>query len=647
LGGIYLTVRNYEQGTQLLEEALAINPNNSQGWSNLSAGWRRLGRLDEAIKAARKAVMLKPDYAEAYSNMGNALRDQGNLDDAVTSYRKAVTLKPDYAEAYSNLGNILKDQGKLYNAITLYRKALSLKPDFSDAYHNMGDSLIGIKFSKPEPGICELIFKLLENESVRPNDISNAAISLLKFQPVVMSILEKNSGGKLAQSIKKTILDLSNIPLLLKLMDNCPIPDLEIESIFKEIRSQLLLSIFSFKNDTNILPFQISLALQCFANEYLYDKTDLEIETLTNLECRIEIDMSKGEQPSPNELACLASYKALYEYPWINLVSIPVELQSLFQRQALEYKEEKNLSLKIPILQGITDRVSLKVRDQYEKYPYPRWVKLKLNIFPKPIPVIARELKIKIKNTSINEVISPQILIAGCGTGQHPIETSSLFKDCNIVAVDLSLSSLSYAKRKTEELGILNIEYIQADILDLRSLNKKFDIIECAGVLHHMNDPIAGWKVLVSCLNSGGLMNIGLYSAVARQHVVQIRDEIKQLGINTSDDSMRSFRNQISNSEKKHHKFISSSLDFYSMSTIRDLLFHVQEHRFTIPKIKHYLDQLDLVFCGFGDPKIVQKFNLNNPTVNSVYDLDKWDIFEQENPHTFGNMYQFWCQKSC
>ena len=86
-------------------------------------------------------------------------------------------------------------------------------------------------------------------------------------------------------------------------------------------------------------------------------------------------------------------------------------------------------------------------------------------------------------------------------------------------------------------------------------------------------------------------------------------------------------------------------MDFYSMSTFRDLLFHVQEHRFTIPRIKYCLDKLGLLFCGFEDTKIVQKFNLNNFAKNAVYDLDKWDQFEKENPHAFSGMYQLWCQK--
>ena len=102
------------------------------------------------------------------------------------------------------------------------------------------------------------------------------------------------------------------------------------------------------------------------------------------------------------------------------------------------------------------------------------------------------------------------------------------------------MSSLAYAKRKTEELGVTNIEYMQADILKLTKLDRQFDIIESAGVLHHMNNPMAGWKVLVDCLRDGGLMKIGLYSELARQSVVAMRLEISQSGIGSNDAEMKS-----------------------------------------------------------------------------------------------------------
>ena len=165
--------------------------------------------------------------------------------------------------------------------------------------------------------------------------------------------------------------------------------------------------------------------------------------------------------------------------------------------------------------------------------PYPRWLELAVPPTSKSISTVVNDIKLRITDLSASEIKKPKILIGGCGTGQHAIETATRFKDCEVLAVDLSLSSLAYARRKTEELGLTNIEYMQADILDLGSLNRQFDIVESAGVLHHMEDPMAGWKVLTDCLKPGGLMKIGLYSELARKNIVQMRHEIQELSIDS------------------------------------------------------------------------------------------------------------------
>ena len=68
-------------------------------------------------------------------------------------------------------------------------------------------------------------------------------------------------------------------------------------------------------------------------------------------------------------------------------------------------------------------------------------------------------LNIDLKKITNSE--SPEILIAGCGTGQHAITTASKYKKSKILALDLSFKSLSYAKRKANELRINNIDFIQ------------------------------------------------------------------------------------------------------------------------------------------------------------------------------------------
>ena len=81
------------------------------------------------------------------------------------------------------------------------------------------------------------------------------------------------------------------------------------------------------------------------------------------------------------------------------------------------------------------------------------------------------------------------------------------------------------------------------------------------------------------------------------------------------------------------------------MSELRDLLLHVEEHRFTIPQINEYLGLLGLKFCGFEARQIISKFKLTNTHPDDPYDLDKWQAYEEANPRTFISMYQFWCQK--
>jgi len=297
------------------------------------------------------------------------------------------------------------------------------------------------------------------------------------------------------------------------------------------------------------------------------------------------------------------------------------------------------------VLQEITNKVSSKVREQYEENPYPRWVNTGLSLNPTPLSKVIKKLKLRLFDKTINGIKAPNILIAGCGTGQHSIGTASRFKNAKALAVDLSISSLAYAKRKTEELDLQNIDYMQADILDLGKLDRKFDIIESVGVLHHLDEPMAGLRILTNCLKLGGLMKIGLYSVLARQHVVRMREEINQSSIRASDDAMRLFRSDVINSSEEHHKRVRSTIDFYSLSELRDLLFHVQEHRFTIPQVEDCLLEFDLKFCGFEEDVIVQDFKLTNTGADDPYNLDKWHSYEEANPHSFFGMYQFWCQK--
>ena len=135
-------------------------------------------------------------------------------------------------------------------------------------------------------------------------------------------------------------------------------------------------------------------------------------------------------------------------------------------------------------------------------------------------------------------------------------------------------------------------------------------------------------------------MKIGLYSDSAREHIAMVRSEIAM-----DPSGIRDFRTRIMSSGRDHHKKIARSSDFYNTSNLRDLLFHVQEHRFSIPQIGECLNELGLAFCGFENQAIIRRFQSQFGSNDALYDLAKWHSFEKQYPDTFLGMYQFWCQK--
>src|SRR4030095_8908217 len=119
------------------------------------------------------------------------------------------------------------------------------------------------------------------------------------------------------------------------------------------------------------------------------------------------------------------------------------------------------------------------------------------------------------------------------------IETAQRFSGARVLAIDLSRTSLGYAISKTRALGLTNVDYAQADILKLGMLGRSFDLIEVGGVLHHMRDFAEGWRALLTVLRPGGVLHVGLSSALARADIRAARAFIAERGYGVSADDIR------------------------------------------------------------------------------------------------------------
>jgi 2-polyprenyl-3-methyl-5-hydroxy-6-metoxy-1,4-benzoquinol methylase len=314
------------------------------------------------------------------------------------------------------------------------------------------------------------------------------------------------------------------------------------------------------------------------------------------------------------------------------------------QEQIVDREREREIARNLIPITAIDDAMSVAVRSQYEENPYPRWVTVQ-RPRPESIDSLLNRL---LPRRPLRACPRPvQVLIAGCGTGMIPIHCARAYPDTEILAVDLSLASLAYAARMSEQLGVSRITYRQADILEMGGLAKRFSVIDCCGVLHHLADPMAGWRVLVSLLESDGLMKLALYSEKARHAIRTAREYARPSNLARSAEEIRRCRRLIMDAPAGHPvREILTYGDFYTLDGCRDMLMPVHECQFTLPRIQECLDQLGLRFLGFESSEATQdRFRQIFPGDDAGENLAAWHQFEEIHPDTFIGMYVFWCCK--
>jgi SAM-dependent methyltransferase len=440
-------------------------------------------------------------------------------------------------------------------------------------------------------------------------------------------------------------------PLLRQLMIAGRVSDPELERVLTVARRALL----DWACGTNaagaeLIEFFGALAEQCFLNEYAFAQSDDERTAVERIAVHLSERARAGGYIPPAWLIATAAYRPLHAVAGTDALpgrAWPEPIARLLVLQVQEPLEERAIRAALPALTPIEDRVSRTVQAQYEENPYPRWVMTAPAGKPVAIDDDIRRKFPLAPYQSRDGAEHLDILVAGCGTGAHPIETCRRYAGARVLAVDLSRASLAYAARKTRALG-LAVEYAQADILALGGVDRRFDLIEASGSLQCLADPQAGWRVLLGRLKPGGLMQLGLYSKLARADINAARAYIARRGYRGTVNDIRRFRQEaLAWPDGTPGQSVTRPGDFYSSSGCRDLLFHVQEYQHDLLEIAAFIAAERLTFLGFDlDVRVMRAYAAANPDDPAMTDLDRWHRFEVANPAIFAAMYQFWVQRS-
>ena len=125
------------------------------------------------------------------------------------------------------------------------------------------------------------------------------------------------------------------------------------------------------------------------------------------------------------------------------------------------------------------------------------------------------------------------------------------------------------------------------------------------------------------------------------------RKYIERNKFSVSFKNMKLFRDKMLASKNKNFIFLRKSLDFYSLSNFRDLIFNYNEHTFNLNQIKKLLDKKKLKFLNFNsiNSDVMKAFKTHYPDVNDENRIESWSKLELNYPKIFFGMYNFWIKK--
>ncbi len=128
--------KQYQLAHDVLAQALAKNPDETELLYDQAMMAEKLGAMDEMERLLRRVIQLKPDYHHAYNALGYSFADRSvRLPEARDLIRKALEYAPSDPFIKDSLGWVEFRMGNTTEAIKIFETAYKAKPDAEIAAH--------------------------------------------------------------------------------------------------------------------------------------------------------------------------------------------------------------------------------------------------------------------------------------------------------------------------------------------------------------------------------------------------------------------------------------------------------------------------------------------------------------------------------
>lgn len=181
----------------------------------------------------------------------------------------------------------------------------------------------------------------------------------------------------------------------------------------------------------------------------------------------------------------------------------------------------------------MTDAADAALAVQYEAYPYPqRDPREEAKRLIVGSPSHLREIDHWIFSAARPASRPLNALVAGGGSGDATVmlaqQMASAGRAGCVTWLDRSAAARQVAGARVAARALPNVVFEEGSILDLPGGGLgPFDYIDCCGVLHHLPDPAAGLRSLVSVLAPGGGVGLMVYAPHGRTGVYMVQDALR------------------------------------------------------------------------------------------------------------------------
>ena len=238
-----------------------------------------------------------------------------------------------------------------------------------------------------------------------------------------------------------------------------------------------------------------------------------------------------------------------------------------------------------------------KVRDFYDRYPYPPPVdnleKYK-QLWQDPQRRRA-DYHLFWPSQSYRE--DQTILVAGCGTSQAA-KHALRWPAAKVTGIDCSATSVLRTEQLKQKYGLKNLEVHRFPLERVSDLGMSFDQIVCTGVLHHLADPDTGLKALRNVLKPDGAMHLMVYAPYGRAGIYMLQDFCRRIGIRATDADIRDLKSALSALPPGHplESLLSQAPDFRHEAALADALLHPQDRAYSVPQLFDFIEKAGLKF---------------------------------------------------